>query len=265
MVNRCCLQKLTVTTNCLFQLTNTTIHVLGSSQQKGFSRADGPFFKYFLFHFCKTSCSIITRKTEEPIKQLNHFNATLAGLDWSARNCCRENPAVPMIQFKMLIFQVLWILVWRAQWGFACSTENICVADCRELEKVCDPGATVLPYSPLLQILQQLRHKRLFSPWLTQTLDSQLPLLLWQGLLYATIGYKAQEPDCSKCKAKWSHHCTVMQRAHMSRQLRSFGKVAIQVGNSHHLQRGSTPRFLDFSVKNIVWLVMFYRKYVKGT
>ena len=63
---------------------------------------------------------------------------------------------------------------------------------------------------------------------------------------------------------KQSEAITEMQRAHMLRQLRSVGKVAIKVGNFHHLQRGSTPRVLDFSVKNVVRLVMFYRKYVVG-
>lgn len=61
-------------------------------------------------------------------------------------------------------------------------------------------------------------------------------------------------------RLKQSRVITKAQKGHTLRQLRSLRKVAIQVGNFHHLQRVSTPIFLDFSVKNMVRLVMFYRK-----
>ena len=65
-------------------------------------------------------------------------------------------------------------------------------------------------------------------------------------------------------RLKQSRDITQAQKAHAYRQLRSLRKLAIQVGSFHQLQRVSSPTFLDFSVKNVVRLVMFYRKYAKG-
>ena len=46
----------------------------------------------------------------------------------------------------------------------------------------------------------------------------------------------------------------------MLRNLKSVGMVAIRVGHFHHLQRVSTPNFVDFSVKNTARMVIAYRK-----
>ena len=62
-------------------------------------------------------------------------------------------------------------------------------------------------------------------------------------------------------RLKQSSVITEAQKCHKLRQLRSSRGMAIQVGNFHQLQRVSTPIFLDFSVKNVVRLAMFYRNY----
>ena len=62
-------------------------------------------------------------------------------------------------------------------------------------------------------------------------------------------------------RLKQSQVITEMQKSHKLRQLRSLPKMAVRVGNFHQLQRVSTPTFLDFSIKNLVRVVMFYRKY----
>ena len=62
-------------------------------------------------------------------------------------------------------------------------------------------------------------------------------------------------------RLKHSQAITDSQRAYVMRQLCSIRKMAIQVGHFHYLQRVSTPNFIDFCVKNILRLVMSYRRY----
>ena len=50
------------------------------------------------------------------------------------------------------------------------------------------------------------------------------------------------------------------EKATILRKLGSVGLVAIRVGHFHHLQRVSTPNFVDFSVKNTARMVIAYRK-----
>ena len=47
----------------------------------------------------------------------------------------------------------------------------------------------------------------------------------------------------------------------MTRQWKSVGRIGIMVGNFHYLQRMSTPNYLDFCVKNLVRLVITFRRY----
>ena len=64
-----------------------------------------------------------------------------------------------------------------------------------------------------------------------------------------------------RMRIKEGKSLTDTQRAYAIRQVGSIRKLAVQVGNFHYLQRVSTPNFIDFCAKNIVRLVMFYRKY----
>ena len=50
----------------------------------------------------------------------------------------------------------------------------------------------------------------------------------------------------------------------MLRQIKSIGRVAIRVGHFHHLQRTSTLSFMDFCIKNVLRLVIAYRKNFMG-
>lgn len=52
------------------------------------------------------------------------------------------------------------------------------------------------------------------------------------------------------------------EKATILRKLGSVGLVAIRVGHFHHLQRVSTPNFVDFCVKNMARMVIAYRKNV---
>ena len=53
---------------------------------------------------------------------------------------------------------------------------------------------------------------------------------------------------------------TDQRRGILKRQVESIGNVAVRVGQFHYLERISTPRYLDFCVKNIMRLVMAYRR-----
>lgn len=53
---------------------------------------------------------------------------------------------------------------------------------------------------------------------------------------------------------------TDRERDTLRRQVKSIGNVAVRVGQFHYLERTSTPRYLDFSVKHIMRVVMAYRR-----
>ena len=61
-------------------------------------------------------------------------------------------------------------------------------------------------------------------------------------------------------KLKLAHVVTQEERGVLTRQVKSIGIVAVRVGHFHHLERTSTPKFLDFCIKNIMRIVLAYRK-----
>ena len=61
-------------------------------------------------------------------------------------------------------------------------------------------------------------------------------------------------------KLRTSQVITEQGRDMLMRQVKSVGTVAVRVGQFHYLERASTPRYMDFSMKNIMRLVMAYRR-----
>ena len=55
-------------------------------------------------------------------------------------------------------------------------------------------------------------------------------------------------------RKKW----TIMKNKALSKQLRSIRSMGIKVGEFHTLERTSTPAFLDFSLKNIVSMLVTF-------
>ena len=60
---------------------------------------------------------------------------------------------------------------------------------------------------------------------------------------------------------KASHVIRAEEKGIISRELKSVGPVAVHVGDFYHLQRTSTPVFLDTCIKYAVRLVMVRRRY----
>ena len=61
-------------------------------------------------------------------------------------------------------------------------------------------------------------------------------------------------------KLRTNQVVTDQERGELRRQLESIRNVAVRVGQIHFLERTSTPRHVDFSVKNIMRLVLAYRQ-----
>ena len=61
-------------------------------------------------------------------------------------------------------------------------------------------------------------------------------------------------------RLKMLKNLTEIERFKAEKQLKSIRTMSIRVGSFHHLQRVSTPTFIDFSVKNVARLVMAFRR-----